>query len=210
MANMRKASTALFLGNGDKATLTVGDVLTTGINIRQAATVFQVHNTELGNLVRKAGLKPSGTRNGTDIYKIKDIASVCVPPIWTDEEWETVLHKGHFPETLKKDFWASRAYRLKYLTEAGEYWHTSEVIAAVSELNKTFAMGVRLIPDTLDRLTVLTPEQRKLVTELLDEVMQGVAKTVTENFTARAPKERKERYAELTEQKVDESELDDL
>lgn len=210
MANIKKASTALMLGVGTTATLTVDDVLSKGITIRQAAVVFHIHNTELGNLVRKAGLQPSGTRNGADIYQIKDLASVCVQPIWSDEEWEEVLHKGHFPISLKKDFWSARKARLNYLVEAGEYWHTGEVISAVSELNKTFAMGVRLIPDTIDRLTTLSPEQRKLVTELLDEVMQGVAKNVADMFGERAEKERKERYAELTGERVSDEELEDL
>lgn len=210
MANIKKASTAIYLGGGNHKTLTVGDVLVSGVTIRQAATIFQIHNTELGNLVRKAGIKPSGERSGADIYKIKDIAAVCVPPIWTDEQWEDVLHKGHFPETLKKDFWAARTSRLKYLTAAGEYWHTSEVVDAVSELNKIFAMGVKLIPDTLDRITTLSPEQRKLITELLDEVMQGVAKNVRETFEAKAVQERVKRLEELTEEKVSDEELEDL
>ena len=68
-------------------------------------------------------------------------------------------------------------------------------------------MGVRLIPDTLDRLTSLTVEQRKQVTELLDEVMQGVAKTIAETFGEKAKRERIERREELTGEKED---YDDL
>lgn len=210
MANIKKASTAIYLGGGNHKTLTVGDVLGSGVTIRQAATIFQIHNTELGNLVRKAGIKPSGERSGADIYKIKDISRVCVPPIWTDEQWEDVLHKGHFPETLKKDFWAARTSRLRYLTAAGEYWHTNDVIEAVSELNRIFAMGIKLIPDTIDRLATLNPEQRKLLTELLDEVMQGVAKNVRETFEEKAKQERVKRLEELTgEQASDEKSVEE-
>lgn len=213
MANMKKASTALLLGNGTNATLTIDDILSKGVTIKQAALIFHVHNTELGNLVRKAKIQPSGMRNGADIYAIRDIASVCVPPVWTDEEWEEVFHKGHFPIALKKDFWAAKKARLSYLIEAGEYWCTSEVIDAVSELNKTFAMGIKLIPDTIDRLTSLTPEQRTLIVELLDEVMEGVAKSVVDKFGERAQKERVVRYGDLTGEQVDvidEHELDEL
>lgn len=207
MANLKKSSTALVLGGGTHGTVTVDDVLTKGVTIKQGGIVFHIHNTELGNLVRKADLKPSGQRSGADIYTLKDLASVCVPPIWTDEQWEEVLHKGHFPASLKKDFWAAKKARLEYLINAGEYWHTDDVIAAVSELNKNFAMGVRLIPDTLDRLTSLTVEQRKQVTELLDEVMQGVAKTIAETFGEKAKRERIERREELTGERED---YDDL
>nr|DAI43004.1 MAG TPA: Protein of unknown function (DUF1441) [Caudoviricetes sp.] len=207
MANLKKSSTALVLGGGTHGTVTVDDVLTKGVTIKQGGIVFHIHNTELGNLVRKADLKPSGQRSGADIYTLKDLASVCVPPIWTDEQWEEVLHKGHFPASLKKDFWAAKKARLDYLINAGEYWHTDDVIAAVSELNKNFAMGVRLIPDTLDRLTSLTVEQRKQVTELLDEVMQGVAKTIAETFGEKAKRERIERREELTGERED---YDDL
>lgn len=202
--NIRKASTAVF---GSQA---VEDLLLEGLNIRQAAAVFHIHNVEMGNLIRKANIQPIGTRNGVNVYSIPDLASVCVSPVWTDKQWEDVMHKGHFPEKLKKDFWASRTYRLKYLREAGEYWHTSEVINAVSEMNKTFAMGVKLIPDALERLTTLTPEQKSTVTELLDDVMRGIYKTVQETFGENLEKERLERYCELTEESVNEHELAEL
>lgn len=208
MANINKSSTALMLGGGTRGTVSVDDVLTKGITVKQASIVFHVHNTELGNLVRKANLQPTGERSGAKTYAIKDLASVCVPPIWTDEQWENVLHKGHFPATLKKDFWAAKKARLDYLINAGEYWHTEDVIEAVSELNKNFAMGVKLIPDTLDRITGLSVEQRKLIVELLDEVMLGVAKTVADKFGERAKNERKPRYEELIGEQIDENEDD--
>lgn len=212
MANRKKTSTALTLGfteNGRNA-LTIDDVLVKGVSVQQAAIVFHIHNTELGNLIRKAKLKPSGERNGFPIYQIKDVAQVCVPPIWTDEEWEEVLHKGHFPTRLVKDFWAAKKARLEYLTKAGEYWHTADVIDAVSEINKTFAMGVKLVPDTVDRLTTLTVEQRALIVDLLDEVMQSVAKTIADKFGRRAEDERKARYEDLTNGEVSDAELEDL
>ena len=74
-------------------------------------------------------------------------------------------------------------------------------------------MGVKLIPDTIDRLTSLTPEQRTLIVELLDEVMEGVAKSVVDKFGERAQKERATRYEDLTGEQVndvDERELEDL
>ena len=54
MANMKKASTALLLGNGTNATLTVDDILSKGVTINQGAVIFHIHNTELSNLMRKA------------------------------------------------------------------------------------------------------------------------------------------------------------
>ena len=37
MANMKKASTAIMLGNGTNATLTIDDILSKGVTIKQAA-----------------------------------------------------------------------------------------------------------------------------------------------------------------------------
>ena len=91
--------------------------------------------------------------------------------------------------------------------------HSADVIDAVSDLNKTFAIGVEVIPHTIDRLTTLTPEQRTLVVELLDEVMEGVSKAVADKFGERAQKERIARYEDLTGEQiddVDDRELDDL
>ena len=193
MANIKRIPIS---GNGGAAT--VDDIMLHGVTIKQAAVIFHIHNTELGNLVAKAGIAPAGTRKGANIYQIKDIAAVCVPPIWTDEEWEQVLHRGHFPATLKKDFWAARKARLSYLIEAGEYWHTSQVISAVSEIKKSFATSIKLIPDAVDRLTTLTVEQKSALIALLDESLTNTAKQIVEKFGENIEDERKQRFEEVT------------
>lgn len=203
MANYGKRHKLIPMFGTGRKDVTADDVLMKGITIKQASILFGIHNTELSNLVVRAKLKPSGERSGNNIYSIPDLASLCVPPKWTHEEWEEVLHKGHFPTTLKKDFWNARQARLKYLLEAGELWHTSEVIASVAELNKTFAMGVRLIPDQLDRITSLTVEQRNLITEMLDDVLRNVAKNVNETFSQRGKLEAKVRYEDLTAERYE-------
>lgn len=210
MANMKKASNALLLGNGTNATLTVDDILSKGVTINQGAVIFHIHNTELSNLMRKAKIQPSGVRNGHDIYSIRDIASVCVPPAWSDEEWEEVLHKGHFPARLTKDFWNAKQARLTYLKNAGAYWHTSDVIAAVSEINKSFATSIKLIVDDVDRKAPLSQTQKDIVIQLLDNAMNNVAKRIEDLFGGKVEAERKIRSAELTGERVDDDELNDL
>lgn len=166
--------------------------------------MFRANRDVLPTLIARAQLQPVGTRTGSPTYDAWELASLLVPPRWTDEEWETVLHKGHFPTQLVKDFWAAKKARQDYLKAAGELWHTADVVDIVSELLKTVAMGVKLIADNVEREQGLSPEQRTLITELIDEILIGAHKTVEDKFSERLSQDRLERYEDLTGEVVDE------
>lgn len=175
-----------------------------GLSIKEAAAMFRADRDVLPTLIARARLQPVGTRTGSPTYDAWELASLLVPPRWTDEEWETVLHKGHFPTQLVKDFWAAKKARQDYLKAAGELWHTADVVDIVSELLKTVAMGVKLIADNVEREQGLSPEQRTLVTELIDEILIGAHKAVEDKFSERLSQDRLERYEDLTGEVVDE------
>jgi len=103
-----------------------------------------------------------------------------------------------------KDFWAAKKARQDYLKAAGELWHTADVVDIVSELLKIVAMGVKLIADNVECEQGLSPEQRTLITELIDEILIGAHKTVKDKFSERLSQDRLERYEDLTGEVVDE------
>jgi len=175
-----------------------------GLSIKQAAAMFRADRDVLPTLIARARLQPIGTRTGSPTYDAWELASLLVPPRWTDEEWETVLHKGHFPTQLVKDFWAAKKARQDYLKTAGELWHTADVIDIVSELMKTVAMGVKLVADNVEREQGLTPDQRVLITELTDEILLGAHKAVDDKFREKLNREQILRYEDLTGEVVDE------
>ena len=117
---------------------------------------------------------------------------------WTDDEWEKMLSKRHFPAQLVKDFWVAKKARQDYLLSAGDLWHTTEVIGALSEAFKTVAMGIKLITDQVERETTLTVHQRNLINEFIDSALQGGAKQLQDVFENRVYAEKIVRYEDLT------------
>ena len=177
---------------------TAEQVLYEGLPIQYAAEIFHISDTDLKKLVDMKGVQPIGTFGKAQLYSIYDLANVCVSPDWTDDEWEKMLSKRHFPAQLVKDFWVAKKARQDYLLSAGDLWHTTEVIGALSEAFKTVAMGIKLITDQVERETTLTVHQRNLINEFIDSALQGGAKQLQDVFEKRVYAEKIVRYEDLT------------
>lgn len=173
-----------------------------GITVDVACDLLHINDTELRHLIEISDVAPCGQHGKSPLYQIYDLASLVVPPHWTDEEWEDVLSKRHFPAQLVKDFWNAKKARQDYLLSAGDMWHTSEVVETLSEALKTVAMGVKLITDNLDRETTLTPRQREVANELVDSALQAAANALQDKFEGRVKGERTVRFETLTSEKI--------
>lgn len=177
---------------------TAEQVLYEGLPIQYAAEIFHISDTDLKKLVDMKGVQPIGTFGKAQLYSIYDLANVCVSPNWTDDEWEKMLSKRHFPAQLVKDFWVAKKARQDYLLSAGDLWHTTEVISSLSEAFKTVAMGIKLITDQVERETTLTAHQRTLINEFVDAALYGGAKQLQDAFEKRVYVEKIVRYEDLT------------
>ena len=184
-------------------------VLYEGLPIQYASEIFRISDTDLKKLVDMKGIRPIGTFGRAKLYSIYDLATVCVSPDWTDDEWETILSKRHFPAQLVKDFWVAKKAKQDYLLSAGDLWHTTEVIGALSEAFKTVAMGIKLITDQVERETTLTVHQRNLINEFIDAALQGGAKQLQDVFEKRVYAEKIVRYEDLTGEIINERNKND-
>lgn len=177
---------------------TAEQVLYDGIPVQYAAEIFHISDRELKNRIELKGLQPVGFFGKAKLYSLYDLASICVSPDWTDEEWERVLSTLDLPTQFVKDFWQGKKARIDYLMTAGDLWHTTEVIDALSEAFKVVAMGIKLITDQVERETTLTPHQRTLINEFVDAALYGGAKQLQDTFEKRIYAEKEVRYQELT------------
>lgn len=174
------------------------EVLYGGIPVSVASEIFHVHDEELKQLIEKNALQPIGRYGKADLYAIYDLATLVVPPTWTEVEWEQVMSRRHFPAQLVKEFWGAKKARQDYLISAGEMWHTDEVTGLISEVFKTVTMGIRLITDNIERETTLTAKQRSLLNEYVDTTLNNAAKHIENTFSERVMRERVQRFEDLT------------
>lgn len=134
-----------------------------------------------------AGCPTVGKKAGGALYAIKDAAGYLVKPKMNPEVLLRTMKPQDLPPALQQNFWAAAVARQKWEREAAELWHTADVMEAFSDVFKRIKFATQLWPDTIERMIGLTDDQRKLLVEqidrLLDEIYLAVKDMAQEKST---------------------------
>ena len=152
-----------------------------GCNLSQLGIIFGMDHRVL--VQKMHGLEPAGERNGINIYSIKDAATRLWRP--TQDEVEKAIRRmnhADLPKQLTKEYWAGLRSRQAFEIEERDLWRTAEVIEKVGELFKIVKMETTLATDSIERTTELSDRQRKIIKNLLNGMLQNMAKHITEHF----------------------------
>lgn len=72
------------------------------------------------------------------VYDFKTACQYILPPKMTADEFIRTLHHAKLPPEVNKVFWQAQRERLRYLRDAGEVWHTADLLAVLGQVNMTF------------------------------------------------------------------------
>lgn len=72
------------------------------------------------------------------VYDFKTACSYLLPPRMTAEEFIKTLHHLKLPPEVNKTFWQGLRERLRFLREAGELWHTADILRVLGQVNMMF------------------------------------------------------------------------
>lgn len=165
------------------------ELLATGeATMAQLAQLFETDAKTLPRRLR--GLRPSGTRNQTQTYKIREAAARLVRPGYSIEQYLQRMHPNELPVGLMKEFWAGQKSRQDYERKAGDLWSTAEVVEALAEAFKTARMTILLMPETVERETGVTDAQRKVIRRLTDGLIDDMRQALVERFQGYVPATR--------------------
>lgn len=153
-----------------------------GCNTTQLCTIFRTDPRTLMRKLFENNVKPCGTRRGSDIYHIADVAPYIVKPHQGIEQ--AILRMSHhdLPTDLTKEFWAGQRSKQDFLEKAGRLWSTEKVVERVSELLKLVKMSALLMNDAVERQTELTEQQRSIIKSLTRGMLEDLMKRVEEQF----------------------------
>lgn len=152
---------------------------TEGIPIRGLALLFG--STESVVKSRLRNLKPSGFgKHGNPLYIPAEAAPYIVDPVVNLKEFLSNIKDEDLPDDMRLKFWSARRQRNKTLIEEGELWHRSEVVAKFGEVLLAIREKLQLIPERIERMTGVTPEQYKMFRALVDSVQDEMHKTIIE------------------------------
>lgn len=154
-----------------------------GANLSQLGVLFRMDHRVL--VEKLHGVAPCGTRNGSNIYQVHEVAPHLVKPIYEIEAYIKKMAHTELPKMLSKEFWAGQRSRQEYLLKEGNLWPTEKVIEYVGDLMKVFKMSTRLFSDAVDRQSELTDKQRKIIKNLSDGMLIELHQTVVDKFKSK-------------------------
>jgi hypothetical protein len=143
------------------------------VNTSQLAQLFEISvATVRSKLLPVRPVRDDG--RGAVVYRFRDVAPYLAR--LPNDVVSQVMRLNHMdlPPMLRKEFWTGQAQMLKVRQAEGELFAVDAVLSYVSELIKTFRMGVLLMSDAVERETVFTPRQREALSILQDELLETV------------------------------------
>lgn len=160
------------------------DLLYGGANISQLAILFGLDNRTVSEKIHEC--PPTGSRNGTAVWKVKVAAPYLIKPILEVEDYIRKMHPSELPKTLSKEYWAAQKSRNDVLKMEGDLWDTERVIKAIGSIFKLIKVATKVMNDQVDAQAELTVAQRRIIKGLNDSLLNQLYNEVTEAFDAKA------------------------
>lgn len=183
----RRASVELTKKTAEKAQGPSVDLVGTrqGVSVHWLSQVFKMTPENVRR--RLADCPPVSVHGKANKYDVKAAAEYLVDPKIDLDRYLRDMKSSDLPASLQKEIWDARLKRQKWEIQAGELWHTSDVMAVLSSTFGIIKSSVQLWPDTVERQTGITDEQRELLIKLGDtlqnEVHEGLLEAAKERST---------------------------
>lgn len=130
--------------------------------------------------MRLADCTPESVHGKSNRYRVRDAAPYLVDPKIDIEKYMKRMRPGDLPALLQKEIWDAKLKRQKWEAQAGDLWHTQDVIAVLSEVFATIKSTVQLWPDTVERTEGLTDDQRELLVNMGDALQDEIYQKLQE------------------------------
>lgn len=162
------------------------------------AQIAQLFETDAKTLPRRLkGIRPSNTKSGVNVYKIKEVAARLVKPGYSVEQYIRRMHPNELPVGLMKEFWAGQGSRQSYEIKNGDLWPTAQVVEALAEAFKDARMTILLFPETVEREVGVTDAQRQIIRRLSDGLIDDLRESLVKKFENYEPSTGSEQLSPL-------------
>lgn len=161
------------------------------LRIHQGATVSELalmFGGSQNDVLKKIGGRvepatPPGTKPIR--YRIRDAAPYLVEHKLDAATIEQIIRKmppDKLPPKLSDTFWKGQNARLDYQKKQGELWATDKVVKVFTDAFKPCSLTIKMFADTVAQVTTITPEQKAVIQELSDGLLQGLQEALVDQF----------------------------
>jgi hypothetical protein len=174
------------------------EMLYDGLNLSQLSIAFRMDHRVL--VEKLHGCPATGSRNGTETWRLDVAASYLVKPVGDIETHIKRMNPADLPKALAREFWAAIKARQEVMKADGDLWPTERVVGTIGALMKLMKMSVRLMCDTVDMQAELSDKQRRIVKQLGDTMLEQLYAEVRNSFKPKKEKDVELPVSELAEQ----------
>lgn len=166
----------------EKSTATSGDEpALDGLDLGQvyggvsAAWLGHVFGQDKNTIKKKlAKCEVAGKNGATPLYRIKDAAAWLIPPKVDIMTYIKGMRPQDMPPVLNDAYWGAMRKRQVVLKEAGDTWATNDVLRVFGEAALRIKSTVQLWVDELERVHGLSDEQRRILVQMSDGLLEDV------------------------------------
>lgn len=140
-----------------------------------AAWLGHVFGMDKNTVKKKLAKCPVATmKKATPHYAIKEAAAYLIPPKVDLLSYIKSLRPQDLPPVLSDAYWAAQLKRQKWEVNAGELWHTDDVMEVLGDMAKMLKNTIQLWTDELDRIHGLNDQQRTSLTQMCDGLLNEI------------------------------------
>ena len=143
-------------------------------NITRLADAFSLDRGTVRRRLRDAGVVPAGTRNGANVYALKDAG----PALFGEFMGASDMSPDQLPPTERKAWFQSENERVKLERDMRLLVPVEEAHRDMSRLAKAVASGLDSLADMLERDAGLPPEAIELVEKTTDNLREQMYQAV--------------------------------
>lgn len=160
------------------------DRIEDGVNVSWLAKHFHMDPST----VRKklAGCPILQKKTSGAVYSLVEAAAYLVRPKFDVESYVRNMKPQDLPPALQQGYWAAQVARQKWEMQAQHLWATDDVLNIFGDVFKRVKLATQLWPETLERMTGLSDEQRDILVTQIDVLLDSILTAVREYAAERS------------------------
>lgn len=141
-----------------------------------ATWLGQMFNMDPRTVRKKlAAVSPIGRgKGGADLWNFRIACQYLVEPKIDLNEYLQTIRPEQLPNKINRDYWDAKLKEMKFREEAGELWRTEKVLDVFAETLKHMRGCMNLWIDTVEKNATTTPEQKKVIKNLIDSLQNDI------------------------------------
>lgn len=154
-----------------------------GVSVGWLSKVFGMDPTDVKK--RLADCPPLHRRKAGYIYDLKVAARFLVKPVFDIQKYLREMKPSELPSQLQKEYWDANLKRQKWEENAGHLWRTEAVLEVLGDTFKLMKFSMQLWADSLERMTGLSIEQKRILVEMVDTLQNEIHEALIVNAAKR-------------------------